>query len=298
MQPAGVSMTIGGIEVGGIVRRIAKEVGNDKIPGYAAQMAYALFFSLFPLLIFAAALLTLVADKQQVIAWMADNVARTLPPDVADVLLETMRKVLDAKDAPGLLSFGILTTAWSGSAVFGALRDGLNAAYDVEETRPWWKRYLIQLAALAVAGIVLLAATVVLVRGEVVVRWIAHVAHLDAAARMTWTVLQFPLAILGVILVLWLLYYILPDCKHQGKRYLFVGATVTTILWLLATLLFRLYVQRFHAVNPAYGAIGAILVLLTWMYYSMFVLLAGGELNAELQRTNRAGGLEVRRARG
>ena len=283
-------MAIKDIHVGALLKRTVKEIGGDKVPVYAAQMAYALFFSLFPLLIFAAALLSLVADRPQIVQWIGGNVGRALPPDVADLLLVTIRKVLDAKGAPGLLSFGILTTAWSGSAVFGALRDALNAAYDVEETRPWWLRYLMQLAALAISGVVLLAATIILVRGETVVQWIAHLLHMDSAARITWTVIQFPLAIGGVVLVLWLLYYFLPNCKHQGKAYLFIGATVTTVLWLAATMLFRLYVQRFHAVNPAYGAIGAILVLLTWMYYSMFVLLVGGELNAELQATRARNG--------
>jgi hypothetical protein len=80
-----------------------------------------------------------------------------------------------------------------------------------------------------------------------------------------------------------MIYYFLPDCRHQDKRILILGAVVATIFFLLATLLFRLYVQKFNQLNPAYGAIGAIMVLLTWMYYSSFVLLGIGELTAELQ---------------
>jgi hypothetical protein len=100
---------------------------------------------------------------------------------------------------------------------------------------------------------------------------------------LIWTILQFPLAIGALVAVLWLIYYFLPNCRHQDKKILIVGAVLSTLLWIAATLLFRLYVQKFNALNPAYGAIGAIMVLLTWMYYSSFVLLAVGELMAELQ---------------
>jgi hypothetical protein len=96
-------------------------------------------------------------------------------------------------------------------------------------------------------------------------------------------VIQFPLAIGALVAVLWLQYFFLPDCRHQDKRILIFGATLSTLLWIGATLLFRLYVQKFNALNPAYGAIGAIMVLLTWMYYSSFVLLAVGELCSVMQ---------------
>src|SRR5207244_1317862 len=87
----------------------------------------------------------------------------------------------------------------------------------------------------------------------------------------------------AVVAWLWLIYSYLPISQHQDKKILIIGAALSTLLWIAATLLFRIYVQKFNALNPAYGAIGAIMVLLTWMYYSSFVLLAVGELAAELQ---------------
>src|SRR2546423_2527479 len=96
-------------------------------------------------------------------------------------------------------------------------------------------------------------------------------------------IVQYPLAIGALVAVLWLIYYLLPNCRHHDKRILIIGALIATMLWIAATLLFRLYVQKFNALNPAYGAIGAIMVLLTWMYYSSFVLLAVGELMAEIE---------------
>ena len=276
-------MVIRGYNIGALAKKTWAEISKDKISVYAAQMAYSFFFALFPLLLFFAALLSLVADKQTIMAELNGRVASALPTDVASLLSKTIEKVVFAKGAPGLLSFGLLTAAWSGSSIFGALRAALNASYDVEETRPWWKQYVLQLGMLVLVGGVLVASTVILVNGEGVVGWLGTHLGLKSITTLIWTIAQFPLAIASLVAVLWLVYYFLPDCRYQDKRILIVGAVLTTVLFILATLLFRIYVQKFNALNPAYGAIGAIMVLLTWMYYTSFVLLAVGELTAELQ---------------
>ena len=276
-------MRIHGYDVVALAKKTWAEIGKDKVTVYAGQMAYSFFFALFPLLLFFAALLSLVADKQTVMAQFNGRIAATLPGDVASLLGKTVEKVVFSKGAPGLLSFGLLTAAWSGSSIFGALRTALNAAYDVEETRPWWKQYLVQLGMLVLAGGVIVAATVILLNGEGIVSWLASHIGLGRITTLIWTVVEFPLAIGALVAVLWMVFYFLPNCRHQDKRILILGATIATLLWIAATLLFRLYVQQFNALNPAYGAIGAIMVLLTWMYYSSFVLLAVGELTAELQ---------------
>jgi len=276
-------MIIRGYDVVALAKKTWAEIGKDKISVYAAQMAYAFFFALFPLLLFFAALLSLVADKQTVMAEFNGRIAEALPADVASLLGKTIEKVIFAKGAPGLLSFGLVTAAWSGSSIFGALRAALNAAYDVEETRPWWKQHILQLGMLAVAGVIIVASTVILVNGEGVIAWLGAHLGLKRATTLIWTVAQYPLALGAVVAVLWMIYYYLPNCQHQDKKILIIGAALSTLLWIAATLLFRLYVQKFNALNPAYGAIGAIMVLLTWMYYSSFVLLAVGELTADLQ---------------
>jgi membrane protein len=276
-------MMIRGHDVVALTKKTWTEIGTDKISVYAAQMAYAFFFALFPLLLFFAALLSLVADKQTVMAELNGPVAAALPGDVASLLSKTIEKVIFAKGAPGLLSFGLLTAAWSGSSIFGALRAALNDAYHVEETRPWWKQYMLQLGMLVLVGGVVVASTVILLNGEAVIAWLGARLRLKAITTLIWTIVQFPLAIGALLAVLWTVYYFLPNRRHQDKRILIIGATISTVLWIAATLLFRLYVQKFNALNPAYGAIGAIMVLLTWMYYSSFVLLAVGELTKELQ---------------
>lgn len=291
-------MVVKGRNVVPLLRATGKEIGADRIPIFAAQMAYNFFFSIFPLALFMAAVLGLVASREQVTGWM-NELSAALPPDVASLFMKTLRAILDADGSAGVLSFGLLTALWSGSAIIGAFMTALNAAYDVEETRPWWKRQLIRVSMLVVSALVLVASTVILVNGEAVVRWLGDTLGLGGATRTIWTIVQFPLAIAAVVGVLWLQYYVLPNCRHQNRKYVLVGALVATVLWIAATLLFRVYVQNFGAMNPAYGAIGAIMVLLTWMYLSSLVLLAAGELNSELHHgTARVGAGEQARAAG
>ena len=277
-------MVVKGRDVKGLVMAVRREMAEDKMSVYAAQMAYSFFFSLFPLILFVAALMAMIFDRAEVVRFLTSELDIALPPDVASVLTKTLTAVVGEDGAaPGILSFGAVTALWSGSAIFGTFMGALNDAHDVDEDRPWWRKQLVRIAALVASAVVLLAATIILVNGEAVVGWIGDRVGIGDTMRTVWTVLQVPLAIAAVVLLLWGLYYFLPNVPRQSKKYALVAAVVATVLWILATLLFRLYIQKFHTMNPSYGAIGAIMVLLTWMFLSSFVLLAAGELNAELE---------------
>ena len=292
-------MTLMGRDVVGLLKAVKNEMGEDRMSVYASQMAYSFFFSLFPLILFLAALMALIFDRAEVVRFLTSELDVALPPDVASVLAKTLESVVgEDGSAPGILSFGAVTALWSGSAIFGTFMGALNDAHDVDEDRPFWKKYLVRIAALAASAVVLVAATIILVNGEAVVGWIGDRVGIGDTMRTVWTIAQIPLAIAAVVLLLWGLYYFLPAVPGNSKKYALVAAVVATVLWILATLLFRLYVQKFHTMNPSYGAIGAIMVLLTWMFFSSFVLLAAGELNAELEHgTARVGADSAHRTR-
>lgn len=274
-------MVIKGYRAGPLLKKTGREILGDNVLGLAAQTAYAFFFSLFPLLLFLAPLLALVGDKRQIMNWLMGQLATTVPPDAMKLVQGIAANVVFAPNAPGLISIGILLAAWSGSNIFGTLMGALNTAYDVKETRPWWKQQLIRLASLVVAGGIFLLATVVLLGGDTIAGWLGTHLGLGGTTVFLWNLIQFPLAIAFLVLAAALTYYFLPNVK-QKKGQVIAAALVTTILWLVATFLFRLYVQHFGGYNKAYGTIGAVMLLLTWMYYSMLVILAGGELASEL----------------
>ena len=277
-------MVIKGFHVGRLLKEVGKAIWADNILTIAAAVAYNFFFSIFPLLLFAAPLLSLVGNKQQLFNWILDQLAGTVPPAAYTLLAGVARDVVFAPNAPGLVSIGALLTAYSASNIFGSLMGALNIAYHVKnDRRPWWKQRLIQLAMVVVAGGLMTVAAAVMIAGPNIVDTVARVTHLNGLAKWGWMIVQYPLAFAFLVAAFWLMYYILPDFP-QHKRQILVGAIVAAALWIIATTLFRLYVIKFTTFNKAYGTVGAVLLLLTWMYYSMAVVLAGGELNAELAK--------------
>jgi membrane protein len=276
-------MVIKDYNVGPLLKKTGKEVLADNVLGLAAQTAYYFFFSLFPLFLFAAPMLSFVGDKRQTFSAIMQQLAGTVPGEAFQLIRSTLAEVVFSPGAPGIMSIGALLAAWAGSNIFSALMDALNRAYNVEETRPFWKRKLIALASVLFAGIVMVAATAILLGGENIVDKASNAIGLGQTGRVFWKVIQFPIAVALLVGLSWSIYWFLPNLR-QNKWHVLVGALVTTFLWLLVTLLFRIYVTNFGSYNKTYGTIGGVIVLLTWMYLSMLVVLVGGELNSELHR--------------
>lgn len=276
-------MVIKGYRVGPLLKSTGREIMDDGVPGIAAELAYYFFFSLFPILLFIAPLLSLLGDKRELFSTVMQTLGRVVPAEAFAMLQAVVGEVVFAEGAPGIMSIGALLAAWAGSNVFNGLIMGLNRAYDVDESRPFWKKRLLALAALIVSAVIVGGATIVMLAGEDVVKMVDGALGLGSTASAVWMVIQYPLAIAMLIGLAWMIFYFLPNTK-QEKRHVFAGAIVATFLWIVMTLAFRFYVQNFGNYNKTYGTIGGVIVLLTWMYFSMVVVLIGGELNAELHK--------------
>ena len=276
-------MTLKGYEVVPLVKKTVKEIGEDRIPSLAAETAYYFFFSLFPLLLFLTPLLGLIGDGRQLMESMLGRLSTTMPADTLSLVRRVLGEIVTSSGNAGIMSVGVLLAAWSGSNIFGALMGALNVAYDVSETRPWWKRQLLRIGVLLLAGGTMIVATMIFLDGERIARWIGSAIGLGAAAVAAWTIVQLALAVALLVGIGAIVFKLLPNVQQRWSHVL-VASAITTLLWIVATMLFRLYVQNFGSYNKTYGTIGGVIILLTWMYYSMFVLLTGGELAAELHK--------------
>src|SRR6266567_4565686 len=148
-------MTFRGYCLGPLLKKTIREVREDNITTLAGSAAYNFFFSLFPLLLFLAPLLSIVGNKQRMIGVVMGQLVSVLPPKQLSVIEPILSDVVNSSSAPGLISIGLLLAAWSGSNIFGTLIGALNTAYDVSETRPWWKQQVIRLAGLVVGGAII-----------------------------------------------------------------------------------------------------------------------------------------------
>lgn len=274
-------MIIKGFNIVPLVKKTAKEVGDDRIPALAAQTAYYFFFSLFPLLLFLTPLLGLVGDGQELMQSLLGRLSATMPADTLSLVRRVLGEIITSSGGAGVMSVGVLLAGWSGSNIFGALMDALNVAYDVTETRPWWKKQVLRIGVLLLAGGIMIAATAIFLDGERLAQWAGSTLHLGSAAVAAWSVVQIVLAVALLVAVGSIVYKLLPNVQQRWPHVI-VCSAISTALWIVATLVFRLYVQHFGSYNKTYGTIGAVIMLLTWMYYSMFVLLVGGELASEI----------------
>jgi membrane protein len=273
-------MVILGYRVPVLARKTMNESLEDNVLGLAAQTAYNFFFSLFPLFLFLAPMLSLFGDKQQIVSDLLSRMAGFLPADALSLVSKVITDIAFTESAPGLMSVGAVLAAWSGSNIFTTFMEALNKAYDVNEERPWWKRRLLALAVMLGWAVIIIVVTAILMAGDEITEYARTSLGLTVAADI-WAIVQFPVALALLVAFLFLMYALLPNIK-QDKRHMLVGSIVAALLFVLATLLFRLYVQNFGAYNKTYGTIGAVIMLLTWMYVVSVVILVGGELNSEL----------------
>ncbi len=264
---------------GSLPKRVWAEFKKDDISGQAAKVAYYFFLSLPPALM-AVFALTGIFGGPEVAARISSELGAALPAEASGLVDEFVGQVVMEKK-PGLLSIGLLLALWSASNVFNAMGDTLNVAYGVEEDRSWVKKKLVALGTMIAVAVLFLAGTAALVAGPA----ISDALGLGQVGRALWAVGQWPLAFLLIASAFWIIYYVLPN-KDQSdcKKTLFKASAVAAGLWLVATFAFRLYVANFSSYSATYGFIGAVIVLLLWMYVTSLVILLGGEIAAEMER--------------
>lgn len=254
---------------------IVKEAREDNLTGEAAKVAYYAFLSLWPLFLGLFALTGLLGGEPA-FEWIMTRIKSIMPTEPTQFLERFVREITD-QQRPDILSLGIVLTFWSGSNIFASLTDGLNAIYDVEEGRSWWKRRLLAIGLLVCASVLATGgATAVLAGAEIL-------AALGLAG--VWNLARWPLAYLFLTALAWLAYYYLPDREQDlSVRYVTIGSLVGTGLWLLATTGFKVYVANWGSYGSTYGLVGGILVLLIWLYLTALAVLFGGEVAVSLEQ--------------
>jgi membrane protein len=266
-----------------ISKRTVKEMVADDCLGLAAQLAYYLFLAVFPAILFLLAVGSFFPLHD-----LAGTIVRMLQPiasqDVIQLVTDQIRRISEAENG-GLLTFGVLAALWSSSAAMVAITSALNTAYDIEEGRPWWKVRLIAIGLTIVLAVFFLLSTSLVLAGPEIAEYLGNTLRLGSIVEWTWKILQWPLVFVIVVTAVALVYYYAPDAEQEWT-WISPGAIVATILWLVASLLFRIYVTNFSDYNATYGAIGGVMVLLLWFYVSSLAILAGAEMNAEIEHAS------------
>jgi membrane protein len=160
---------------------------------------------------------------------------------------------------------------------------GLNAAYHVHDARSYAKAKLIAIALTITISILVFAAMLIVLYGGNIAELVGSKVGLGAFTVMAWKVVQWPVALAFLIVSYALIYYFGPDLKEQHWYWITPGALVGVILWLVASVAFRVYLHFFNTYSKSYGSLGAVIILLLWFYVTGFAFLIGGEINSEIE---------------
>lgn len=260
-----------------VLKRGWAEAKADQVPLLAAGVAFFSFLSLFPAMVALVLVYGLVADPATVSAQVGSLTA-SLPPGAGDLIKGQLQSLTSAPQKS--LGFGlilaILIALWSASGGVGQLITAVNSAYDEEEKRGFVKKKLLALG-MTLAAIVFMVIIISLIAvapavldlvGSGPIRWLLEAAR--------WVLL-----VLLVAVALAVLYRFAPDRDAPKMRWVSTGAILATLLWVLASVGFTVYVSSFGSYAKTYGALAGVVVLLLWLWITCYAILLGAEINAE-----------------
>ncbi|MGI8688418.1 MAG: YihY/virulence factor BrkB family protein [Thermomicrobiales bacterium] len=265
-------------------RATIKEFSQDDCTGLAAESAYHILFSIFPLAIFGASMSAIVNSifGLDLYGKIMKALTSVLPADARSTIAGPLANVLTNKSGV-LLWVGIILALWSGSNAMRTFVKALNRAYDVEETRPFWKAKGLQVVLTLFMGALMVVAFILIAFGGKIGNSIAGHVGAGAMFNVLWNLARWPIVIIFISLALAVLYWVGPNISQKFK-WISPGAMIATLVWVIAIYAFGFYVSKFGNYSKTYGVLGGVMVLMLVFYLSSLVVILGAELNAELAK--------------
>jgi membrane protein len=271
---------------GRLVLRVARRVSSHRTLTFAAALAYYFLFALFPFLLFLVALVTFLPGVQGLESWLLGRLGEVMPGEASAAFGGAIRSVLE-QPRGGLLSLGAVLALWSASSAVVGMTDALNVAYGVTERRPWWRVRLGAIGLTVALSLFMIVAFVLAVSSAPVSRWVEG----EFGALGGWAVLvgNWVVALMAVTLVVAAIYDRCPDVERSW-RWFSPGSLLFTLGFGATSAAFSAWVAHFGSYDKTYGSLGAVIVLLFWMYLLAVFLLLGGELDAAVAAEATEGG--------
>lgn len=274
---------LGGLTPWQLAKKVGFEIGDDDLLGCASELAFNFLLAVFPLMLFLLALFGLFASRgvllrSRLLIYFAD----LLPPMAYALFSKTVNEVA-ANTGSGKLTFGIVLALWFASGGMTSMMSTLNTAYHVRECRSFVKVRTIAVALTIAISVCLFSAVVVVLVGGHIADTLGPDLHLSALFVMGWKILQWPAAFFFIVVSFSLVYYFGPDLTERHWYWVTPGSIFGVIIWLAASAGFRVYLHFFNSYTRSYGSLGAVIVLMVWLYVTGLAFLVGGEINAAIE---------------
>ncbi len=265
--------------VGEIAHGLWKDLSGSSYTSVAAQMSYYFVLSFFPFLLLLASVAGALAasgEFEKLLNWFA----RYFPVASQQMLIDTMLGLAPGKTA--FLSLSIFGTAWAASWGILNLMESLNSAYQVQETRPFWKRLGVALLMLVALSVLLFASFTLSTASNLLGDWLAHQMALPVGLHFAWKFANWFLSLTLVLVATALIDHVLPNVERRC-RWVTPGSMFVLSGWVLTSVSFNFYVKHIATYGTLYGSLGGIVILMIWVYVISLITLIGARLNWRIQ---------------
>ena len=271
---------LGDLTLKDLARKTWREASEDNVTGRAAELAYYFLLALFPLLILLLSLISFIPSAQEVIfRWLS----RLMPGGAMRVIDDWVETVFSTRSG-GLLSFSVVFTLWAASTGMVALMEALNSAYEVKEGRPFWKARLVALGLTAAVCLLVIGGAALITFGDQFATWLANWLGVGDQFENVWPFIRYLLGLCMLIVGLGAIYYFAPNARQRWK-WITPGAIFAVVTFVVVSYLFSLYLRFAPSYDVTYGSLGAVIVLMLWLYLMGLILLIGGEINSEVDKS-------------
>jgi membrane protein len=261
------------------LKRSLKQFMADDCMGLAQEVAYSSLLALFPALAGVIGFLGVFHLFDNVI-----NVLDGVAPRGVITFVKSLQGDSNGGGTAAALVLGLIGAVWAASGAMGSIIKAVNRAYDRQETRPFWKVRGIAILLVTVTGLASALVLVLIVLGGDLGKVIGRQPGIGPAFDVLWGILRWPIAFCAVLLFFAVVYYFAPNKDQRDWKWISPGSIVGSVLWLVLSALFQLYVTYAGHYSKTYGTLATGIILLLWLNYSAFALLFGAELNSELDR--------------
>ncbi len=269
---------LGGLTKKQLAQRTWEQVDKDDLFGRAAELAYYFFLSIWPGLFFLSSVLGFLGSGSNLQGKLMAYLGHILPSGGSQLVQTTLQQIMQNHSGTKLW-LGLAFAWWTASSGMKTIGQVLDVTYDVEEKRPYWKQQLNALwLTLAVAALMIVA-LVLIAYGPMIANMIFGQS---SVLSWIWKIVQWPVAIIFVLVAFSLMYAFAPDVK-QKWHWVTPGALVGVFVWLVASFAFRVYLQFSNSYSTTYGALGTVIIMLVWLYISGLAILMGSEINSEIE---------------
>jgi membrane protein len=268
-----------------ILVRGGRNARADSLTDIAAALSYYTFLAIPAVLLVAVGVFSQTAGPDTIES-MLDRLAGVVPAEAIELTRDSLTRVTENRSGGvALIVVGFLLALWTASGAMNALMRGLNRVYGRQETRSFAMQ---RLTALGMLGCLIVAFALtfgLLVLGPILSDWLGGVLDLESVFGWLWWTFQWPILVFGLLAAFAGVLYLGPNVAHPRWRFLTPGAVAAVAIWLAASGVFAVYVSLFGSYNKAWGSLGAVIVMLTWLWLSALALLLGAEINAEAERS-------------